>query len=40
MLSIEDEYRAILGEDGLVRLKRLLKRLLAETDPRGGLGAE
>ena len=39
MLSIEDEYGAILGEDGLVRLKRLLKRLLAKTDPTGALGA-
>jgi DNA-binding MarR family transcriptional regulator len=40
MLSIEDEYGAILGKDGLVRLKRLLKRLLAKTDPKGALGAE
>lgn len=40
MLSIEDEYRAILGEDGLARLKRLLKRLLADTDPKGALGLE
>jgi DNA-binding MarR family transcriptional regulator len=37
MLSIEDEYGAILGEDGLARLKRLLKRLLADIDPKGAL---
>jgi DNA-binding MarR family transcriptional regulator len=40
MLSIEDEYAAILGEDGLARLKRLLKRLLADTDPKGALAVE
>jgi len=40
MLSIEDEYGAILGEDGLARLKRLLKRLLADIDPKGALGLD
>ena len=40
MLSIEAEYAAILGADGLVRLKRLLKRLLADIDPKGALGVD
>jgi DNA-binding MarR family transcriptional regulator len=40
MLAIEAEYRAILGADGLARLKRLLRRLLAETDPTGALGTD
>ena len=40
MLAIEAEYSAILGEEGLGRLKRLLKRLLAKTDPAGSLGLE
>jgi DNA-binding MarR family transcriptional regulator len=38
MQSIEQEYETILGADGLGRLKRLLSRLLAKTDPAGGLG--
>jgi DNA-binding MarR family transcriptional regulator len=39
MRSIEKEYELILGPEGLTRLKRLLKRLLAETDPGGALDA-
>jgi DNA-binding MarR family transcriptional regulator len=40
MQSIEREYEVILGTDGLARLKRLLKRLLATADPGGGLGPD
>ena len=40
MLGIEDEYEAILGRDGLNRLKRLLTRLAAEADPAGTLRSE
>jgi DNA-binding MarR family transcriptional regulator len=40
MLSIEAEYASVLGEDGLLRLKRLLKRLLVTADPAGQLGLE
>jgi DNA-binding MarR family transcriptional regulator len=37
MLGIEDEYQAIIGRDGLARLKRLLTRLAEEIDPAGAL---
>ncbi len=40
MQSIEREYETTLGADGLSRLKRLLKRLLAKTDPSGALGLD
>jgi DNA-binding MarR family transcriptional regulator len=40
MLGIEEEYSAILGRDGLLRLKRLLKRLLDKADPSGALGRD
>lgn len=40
MQSIEREYEASLGTEGLARLKRLLKRLLAKIDARGGLGGD
>jgi DNA-binding MarR family transcriptional regulator len=38
MLAIETEYAAVLGADGLARLKRLLARLVDSVDPGGGLG--
>ena len=40
MQSIEREYEGLLGADGLKRLKHLLRRLLADTDPGGVLGRE
>ncbi len=40
MQSIEGDYETVLGADGLARLKRLLARLLAGTDPGGALGRE
>jgi DNA-binding MarR family transcriptional regulator len=40
MLAIENEYAATLGQDGLARLKHLLKRLLDEVDPGGKLGLD
>ena len=38
MQSIEKEYETILAADGLARLKRLLRRLVVATDPKGTLG--
>ena len=40
MLAIEGEYESVLGADGLGRLKKLLKRLVEQVDPAGGLGLE
>lgn len=40
MKAIEDEYATMIGADRLARLKRLLRRLLVGTDPRGALGLE
>ena len=40
MRGIEAEYAAALGSDALTRLKRLLRRLLAEIDAQGGLGPD
>ena len=40
MQAIEGEYEAVLGKKGLADLKRLLKALLAKSDPGGALGAE
>ncbi len=38
MLEIEAEYAALIGAGGLARMKGLLRRLLAATDPAGSLG--
>jgi DNA-binding MarR family transcriptional regulator len=40
MLAIEAEYAATLSQDGLARLKQLLKRLLDKVDPMGKLGPD
>lgn len=40
MLAIEAEYATTLSQDGLGRLKQLLKRLLDKVDPTGKLGLD
>lgn len=40
MQTIEDEYEALLGSGKLARLKLLLKRLVASSDPTGLLGRQ
>lgn len=40
MLAIEAEYAGTLNQDGLARLKQLLKRLLDKVDPTGKLGLD
>lgn len=37
MTAIEQEYVALIGDDEVTELKRLLDRLLAKVDPTGAL---
>lgn len=39
-VAIEAEYASLLGQNGLVRLRQLLKRLLDRIDPEGELGLD